>query len=700
MLGTGANRRLLATLAVLAFITAALPSSAWSQADPRRQALSPIARALLEQAIAGEEVNKRRSPGRSTWQVSFPFVMCAFEGGLCGAVNRDGSIAVPPKFDFVDDFHEGRAVVRQAGLYGYVDLRGHVVVEPKYALAGRYRLGLAEVDIGGKSALIDLDGKEVLAPRFVGAIPFTRTVFWVNDGERDLGRLRPGREELAGVSFRPTGNRLRAKANWGLIDINGTWIREPEFTDIAGFDAENPELMWAMASSKYGLIRPDGTWALEPVYTIRHQLSDGLAAVWQDNKVGFVDRTGRMVIPPKFGPLGTGDFREGMPAPAELGGRVGLIDRSGNWVLEPTYGSIFPYSAEGGSNPDLFRGFVARRGAIEDILDRTGKVLIGGMTPWLGTSSSRSTPGGGFSISFTMGQMRMFCDDGRIIGFFDRKPRLFERDGTALDLRQGELWWPLTCEPPYVVKVGARYVHVDRWLRPLTAEKFDAVGSFRYGLAPVLLRGKHGLIRDDGTWAIEPRFDAVSPIGRDRAIATLDGRSGIFDVARDQWVTQTPFDAICGGLPYFINVLPFIGVVLDGKHGVIDANGRWVIQAKYESAIGGPRLGLIPFRAGDKWGFIDPLGNETIAPRFEAVSLFDRGISWTQTSNEWCAIDRRGRPIASIACQTARPTNVNVAGGSTDVQREKFQQPTCRIPPLAMPGVPEDPPLIRPPVPR
>ena len=46
------------------------------------------------------------------------------------------------------------------------------------------------------------------------------------------------------MPFRPTGNSLRPNARWGLIDASGTWIREPEFRDIAGFDPDNPELMW------------------------------------------------------------------------------------------------------------------------------------------------------------------------------------------------------------------------------------------------------------------------------------------------------------------------------------------------------------------------------------------------------------------------------------------------------------------------
>ena len=243
MLGIGAGCRHLTTLVFLiGCVIAASQASVRSQTHTKSDTLSPIARAVLADGIAKADALKQRGPQRISPHVSFPLPMCAFENGLCGAVNLDGSIAVAPQFDFVDEFHEGRAVVRLGGRYGYVDLQGRTIVEPQYAFAGRYRLGLAEVDVGGKSALIDLDGKEVLAPRFAGAVPFTKTVFWVNDGVRDLGRMRPGREELqnASRSFLHSGNPFRANAKWGLIDAGGNWICEPEFSDIWGFDPDNP----------------------------------------------------------------------------------------------------------------------------------------------------------------------------------------------------------------------------------------------------------------------------------------------------------------------------------------------------------------------------------------------------------------------------------------------------------------------------
>ncbi len=236
--------------------------------------LPPIVRAILVEALAREEEIKRRGPLRIAWPYDlpiclyehrscdpfFPLPICLFEHGLCGAVNRDGSIAIAPRFDFVDKFHEGRALVRLGGLYGYVDLNGKVVVEPRYPIAGRYRLGYAEVDVNGKSALIDLEGRQVLEPRFARAGAFTKGVFWVNDGVRDY-RGPSGSATFAGVEVNSGSTQIVfVRGKWGLVDASGAWIRPPEFSDIAIFDSDKSDLMWAKAGTDWGLIKPDGTW--------------------------------------------------------------------------------------------------------------------------------------------------------------------------------------------------------------------------------------------------------------------------------------------------------------------------------------------------------------------------------------------------------------------------------------------------------
>src|SRR5262245_11125764 len=213
------------------------PPIAGSPPDVRQgsaRLMLAIREAVLAEALADEERSKktvRRTSIAFPVPASFPRPTCVFEGGLCGAINRDGSIAVRPQYDWVDNFHEGRARVRRAGRYGYVDTEGRVVVEPRYEIAGAYWGGYAEVDVDGKSALIDPEGREVLAARFARAHPFGRDVFWVLEGTRHYDG-QPGMAEFANYLAWNVTYDVSSRGKWGLVDRSGAWIRPPEFSII------------------------------------------------------------------------------------------------------------------------------------------------------------------------------------------------------------------------------------------------------------------------------------------------------------------------------------------------------------------------------------------------------------------------------------------------------------------------------------
>src|SRR5262245_42770545 len=95
----------------------------------------------------------------------FPQATCLFRGGRCGAVRRDLTVAVPPRYDWVGRFSEGRAAIRLGGLYGFVDEDGREIVGPKYRIVDDFRHGFAQVDVGRKSGLVDRDGRMVRAAK-------------------------------------------------------------------------------------------------------------------------------------------------------------------------------------------------------------------------------------------------------------------------------------------------------------------------------------------------------------------------------------------------------------------------------------------------------------------------------------------------------------------------------------------------------
>ena len=80
-------------------------------AQDKQLDLTPAGKAILQGKIALDSHLLNDRLGRPK-PVTFPLAMCTFPGGLCGAVRRDGTVAVPPRYDWVGTFSDNRAAVR------------------------------------------------------------------------------------------------------------------------------------------------------------------------------------------------------------------------------------------------------------------------------------------------------------------------------------------------------------------------------------------------------------------------------------------------------------------------------------------------------------------------------------------------------------------------------------------------------------
>ena len=68
--------------------------------------------------------------------------------------------------------------------------------------------------------------------------------------------------------------------------------------------------------------------------TMSRKFSEGLAMVERNDRVGFVDKTGALVMPPSYD--NADSFSEGL-APVEINDQRGFIDKKGNVVIAPAY---------------------------------------------------------------------------------------------------------------------------------------------------------------------------------------------------------------------------------------------------------------------------------------------------------------------------------------------------------------------------
>ena len=94
-------------------------------------------------------------------------------------------------------------------------------------------------------------------------------------------------------------------------------------------------------------------------------LFEGLAAVYDPEGWGFVDKRNRTVIRPRF--AWVNDFREGRAEVKTKRGRMGLIDKQGRYVIKPYY-KIVEYDPVSGNSQ-------VRKGGRWGVFDYTGQLI-------------------------------------------------------------------------------------------------------------------------------------------------------------------------------------------------------------------------------------------------------------------------------------------------------------------------------------
>ena len=255
---------------------------------------------------------------------------------------KNGIVDVNDRFtelqtnDYEVAFHDGLARVQtpsgQDRKYGYMDKTGRVVIEPQFFYAGHFSEGLAWVGVLMERewlyGFIDQTGKFVIEPQFV---------------------FQPG-------DFVDGRAKVMGKMKSGFIDRAGKFCIIADFEHVDDSFSEGLLATAMQGETTRGVyLDRDGKVALEipfwqqrtawqrSLYTLRRQqlapFKEGLAAVLSFNKLGFIDKTGKVVIEPEF--RETNGFSEGLAAVKIIGsdGQYvwGYIDRKGNFVIEPRF---------------------------------------------------------------------------------------------------------------------------------------------------------------------------------------------------------------------------------------------------------------------------------------------------------------------------------------------------------------------------
>jgi WD40 repeat protein len=310
-------------------------------------------------------------------------------------------------------------------------------------------------------------------------------------------------------------------------------------------------------NNRWGYIDRMGQIVIPPQFEAASEFSEGLAAIKIDGKWGFVGEDGKVVVEPRFS--GAYEFSEGL-ARVQVGGdkyglygKWGFIDKSGQIVIEPQYGEL---TAVGDASQGFHEGLaMIEVDNLKGFINKTSKVVI--------------APRFQYAYHFAEGLASV--------------SETFNRDWGYID-------------------------HSGAWVIP---PQFDFASLFSEGLAPVSVGGVCGYVDKTGNLKLKPtqKSLSVSDCG-----ATYGGFIG--GLSRWQFGDKYGFIDKSGNVvikPEFDLTFDFSEgmayVEKDGKYGFVDATGKMVIEPQFYNAKDFHNgLARVYYGARDSWGYIDKTG--------------------------------------------------------------------------------------------
>jgi len=253
------------------------------------------------------------------------------------------------------------------------------------------------------------------------------------------------------------------------------------------------------------------------------------------------------------------------------------------------------------------------------------------------------------------------------------------------------------CEGLARVKLNGKWGFINKTGEQIVPLQYDSALGFCEGLARVEQSGKWGFVNKTGEQIVPPRYDAAWDYSEGFAEVCLDGKWGFVNKSGLE-ITQIKYAEVLAfseGLAtvcldgYFTGttgcidgsgkeVIPliyddlspchegFIAATHKGLSGYLDKTGTVAVPFRYSGGVYGFIDGLarvcVENESGCKYGFIDTLGNEVVAPLYDNTGYrFYGGMAAVQQGNKWGYVDTSGKLV--IPCKYEEPYHGWVAPG-------------------------------------
>jgi len=346
-----------------------------------------------------------------------------------------------------------------------------------------------------------------------------------------------------------------------------------------------------------------------------NDVSAGEGYINENTKYGFVDVTGKVVIPLIY--ESCGGFAEGLSSVSK-GEKYGFIDKTGKEVIPLTYDYCFDFNdgiakVKSGGYDDGKYGFV----------DKTGKVVI----PIVYKNVSEFRDG-----------IAAVINEKDEIGFIDKSGKLL---------------------------VQTKYKDYGG----------DNIQHFNEGLCPVFTYDskikeiKYGFIDTTGKLVIDTIFSDYGMLINPYIFK--EGVSKVFIEDADGFNTKY-IDKTGNIIPKPKELSNEVSVVFENdKYGVIDETGNPIVPFIYAD-IGSFKDGVAGAAKDDKCGAIDKTGKEVVPFVYDQISGFSEGVIFVRKDGKVGIIKNLIDAQSAVATVTANPTSSKVIVNGSFVTFEAY----------------------------
>lgn len=327
--------------------------------------------------------------------------------GHYGFINKKGKTIIPSIYEEAEDFHYGLAAAKKNGHYGYIDTMGRIVVDFIYDEAENFYEGLAAVAKEGKYGYINSSGKMVIPLIYKHAERF----------------------------YHGKANVVIDNA-WGMIDKKGKvvipFLYEQPFWFIDG-------LARVSFNGQMFFIDSTGATAIADSSEFYSPFSDGMAITGNDTGYGYINTSGKLVIPYIY------DERPTLFAHSLA---------SVKYTVHTQYGNTERYT----------------------VINKQGKSVLPGEYTFISNFTDDGT-----AVISQFGDLAVINSSLKII-----TPFIYQDIG------------PNYSAGLLAVKRNDKWGYIDHNGRTIIPHKYTKAGQFSEGLAPVMLNDEWGYIDRSG----------------------------------------------------------------------------------------------------------------------------------------------------------------------------------------------------------